>query len=151
MWLEMQQPYGRKRSIRDLSSLDERQGKLAQGATRVLVVEDERDTLMTLGILLRSEGYDVRLAHGADEVPAAMREFRPHVVLLDIGMPGRDGYEIARELKATLKDLCPLLVAVTAYGTAADRARATESGFDHHVTKPYDPADLLAILDRPRI
>ena len=150
MALELQ-PAERKRSIRDLSSLEAREGKLPHGALRVLVVEDERDTLMTLGILLRSEGYDVRLAHGGDEVPSAMREFRPHAVLLDIGMPGRDGYEIASELRASLGELCPLLVAVTAYGTAADKARAEASGFDYHVTKPYDPAELFRILDRPRI
>jgi CheY-like chemotaxis protein len=112
------------------------------------VVEDERDTLMTLGILLRSEGYDVRLAHGGGEVPAAVREFRPHAVLLDIGMPGRDGYEVARELKATLGDACPLLVAVTAYASAADRARAQASGFQQHVAKPYDPTELLGMLSR---
>ena len=150
MGLELQSE-SRKRSIRDLSNLDPRESNLPHGAIRVLVVEDERDTLMTLGILLRSEGYDVRLAHGGDEVPAAMREFRPHAVLLDIGMPGRDGYDIARELRATLGELCPLLVAVTAYGTAADKARAEASGFDHHVTKPYDPAEIFAILDRPRL
>jgi two-component system, chemotaxis family, CheB/CheR fusion protein len=112
----------------------------------VLVVEDERDTLMTLGILLRSEGYDVRLEGGGGKVPAAVREFRPHAVLLDIGMPDRDGYDVARELRSTLGDACPLLVAVTAYGTATDKARAHESGFDHHVTKPYDPAELFELL-----
>lgn len=150
MSLQLQQD-GKKRSIRDLSSLDSRERKLPHGAIRVLVVEDERDTLMTLGILLRSEGYDVRLAHGGNEVPAAVREFRPHAVLLDIGMPDRNGYDVASELKATLGDLCPLLVAVTAYGTAADKARAQASGFDHHVTKPYDPVEILDLLDSPRI
>ena len=142
---------GRKRSLRERSSLDEREAKRPHGALRVLAVEDERDTLMTLGILLRSEGYEVRLAQGGVEVPAAVQEFRPHVILLDIGMPDRNGYDVARELRATLGEFCPLLVAVTAYGTAADKARAEASGFDHHLTKPYDPAELFALLDRPRI
>jgi CheY-like chemotaxis protein len=148
MSLELQQ--GRRRTIRDLSSLDRREPKSPRYAARVLAVEDERDTLMTLGILLRSEGYEVQLMHGGREVLAAVREFRPHVVLLDIGMPDRDGYDVARELKGALGELCPLLVAVTAYGSAADIARAMASGFDHHITKPYDPADLFAILDQPR-
>lgn len=148
MQVELQQS-GRKRSIRDVSSIDKREPKAVNLALRVLVAEDERDTLMTLGILLRSEGYEVRLAHGGMEVPAAVQEFQPHAVLLDIGMPDRDGYEVARELKATLGTLCPLLVAVTAYGTAADKARAHASGFDHHVSKPYDPAELFEILDKP--
>lgn len=150
MLLQLQEE-GRKRSLRGLSSLDEREAKLPHGALRVLAVEDERDTLMTLGILLRSEGYEVRLAQGGAEVPAAVQEFRPHVILLDIGMPDRNGYDVARELKASLGALCPRLVAVTAYGTAADKARAAASGFDHHITKPYDPAELFEVLERPRI
>ena len=150
MTLQLQQG-PRKRTIRDLASLDDRKPKTPHLTVRVLAVEDERDTLMTLGILLRSEGYEVRLLHGGRDALAAVREFRPHVVLLDIGMPDRDGYDVARELKGALGELCPLLVAVTAYGSAADIARAMASGFDHHVTKPYDPADLFAILDQPRI
>lgn len=139
------------RSMRDVSSLDTTSIPRSAASTRVLVAEDERDTLMTLGILLRSEGYEVRLAHGGTEVPGAVREFRPHVVLLDIGMPDRNGYDVARELKAMLGERCPLLVAVTAYGMAADKARAYACGFDHHVTKPYDPAEIFQILDRPGI
>jgi CheY-like chemotaxis protein len=122
-----------------------------QAGLRVLAVEDERDTLMTLGILLRSEGYEVRLAHGGKEVLAAVREFRPHAVLLDIGMPERNGYDIAIELKRELREACPLLIAVTAYGTAADKARALASGFDHHVTKPYEPEELFALLDPQKL
>ena len=150
MSMELQQG-SRRRSIRDLSGLDRREPRIPGYMVRVLAVEDERDTLMTLGILLRSEGYEVQLMHGSRGVLAAVREFRPHVVLLDIGMPERDGYAVARELKVTLGDLCPLLVRVTAYGSPADKARAAATGFDHHIAKPYDPADLFAVLDQPRI
>jgi CheY-like chemotaxis protein len=136
------------RAMRDVSSLDTTGMRAYSGSVRVLVVEDERDTLMTLGILLRSEGYEVRLAHGGGEVPAAVHEFKPHAVLLDIGMPGRDGYEVARDLRGALGDACPLLVAVTAYGSAADKARARAIGFDHHIAKPYDPLELLGVLNR---
>lgn len=150
MSLELQEG-NRRRAIRDLSGIDRRGPNTPHYTVRVLAVEDERDTLMTLGILLRSEGYEVQLVHGSREVLAAVREFRPHVVLLDIGMPERDGYSVASELKVTLGTLCPLLVAVTAYGSPADKARAMASGFDHHIAKPYDPADLFAVLDQPRI
>src|SRR5690349_20203990 len=120
------------------------------GAIGVLIVEDEGDTLMTLGILLRSEGYDVRLEPGGAQAAAAVGAFRPHAVLLDIGMPDRDGYDVARELTATLGVSRPILIAVTAYGTAADKARAALSGFDHHVTKPYDPDRLFRLLETLR-
>jgi two-component system CheB/CheR fusion protein len=130
------------------SNLPDGERPACEGSIRVLIAEDERDTLMTLGILLRSEGFDVRLASGGAEVPAAVREFRPHAVLLDIGMPDRNGYEVAAELRASYAAGCPLLVAVTAYATAADRARAATSGFHHHIAKPYDPVELLELLGK---
>ena len=148
--MELQQER-KGRSFRYLSSRDQRRKTVPDGAIRVLIVEDERDTLMTLGILVRSEGYDVRLELGSAQVAAAVCDFRPHAVLLDIGMPGRDGYEVARELLATFGASCPVLIAVTAYGTAADKARAALSGFDHHVTKPYAPDELFRLLDGLRI
>lgn len=113
---------------------------------RVLIAEDERDTLMTLGILLRSEGFEVHLVAAAAEVGDQVEQFQPHAVLLDIGMPQRDGYEVAHELRSKYGDSCPTLIAVTAYTSAADKVRAHKSGFHHHVGKPYDPLRLLALL-----
>jgi len=133
------------------SGIQDRTLSLSLDAARVLIAEDERDTLMTLGILVRSEGYEVQLVHGGASVADAVREFRPHIVLLDIGMPDRDGYAVARELKGVFGKECPLLIAVTAYANAADKARARESGFDHHVAKPYDPVELLELLSRAKI
>lgn len=114
--------------------------------TRVVVADDERDTLLTIGILLRSEGFEVATVQKPAEVAAAVKELHPHAVILDIGMPGPNGYDVARQLRAELGRACPTLVAVTAHASEADKARAQESGFHYHIAKPYDPAQLLALL-----
>ena len=116
------------------------------GNLRVLIADDNRDTALTLGILLRSEGIEVRLALGGAEVVTAVREFSPHAVLLDLVMPDRNGLEVARDLKASFADRCPVLIAIT--GKRADKARkvAEHSGFRHVVLKPYDPDALLRLI-----
>jgi CheY-like chemotaxis protein len=113
---------------------------------RVVIADDERDTVMTLGILLRSEGFAVRMTTSAVEVPQVVREFCPDFVLLDIGMPERSGYDLAQELRATYGEACPFLIAVTAYWTRADKALAKERGFHHHLGKPYNPVGLIHLL-----
>lgn len=113
---------------------------------RVLIADDERDTVLTLAILLRSEGFEVQFTTRGAEVPDAVRKFKPDLVLLDVGMPDRTGYELAGELRATYGDACPTLVAVTAYRLPRDKAQATASGFHHHVGKPYNPAALIHLL-----
>ena len=75
-----------------------------------------------------------------------VNDFKPHAVLLDIGMPGKDGYQVAAELRSTYGGECPTLIALTAYAAPADKARAAASGFHHHIEKPYDPVRLLAVL-----
>lgn len=111
---------------------------------RVLVVDDDRDTVQTLGILLRSEGIDVRMLQEAEQVLRATELFKPHAVLLDIGMPGRNGFEVAEDLRKKFGREHPKLAAVTGSRTIADKCRARVSGFDHFCVKPYDPAALLA-------
>ena len=113
---------------------------------RVLVVDDERDTVMTLGILLRSEGIDVRLATGGMQVPRAVAEFKPDAVLLDLGMPDHSGLDVAQELAQCYGRRCPVLIAVTGRNTEADRQRTATSGFRHHIAKPYDPETLLKLV-----
>ncbi|HEV3011460.1 MAG TPA: response regulator [Burkholderiales bacterium] len=113
---------------------------------RVLVVDDERDTIMTLGILLRSEGIDVRLASGGMQVPNAVAQFRPDAVLLDLAMPDHSGLEVAQELTQCYGQRCPVLIAVTGRSTEVDRQRSASSGFRHHVAKPYDPDALLKLV-----
>lgn len=114
---------------------------------RVLVAEDNRDTMLTLGILLRSEGYEVQLAENGERALAEAREFRPDVVLLDLGLPDRSGFDVASELSRRYGQDCPVLVAVTARTTAEDRQLAEISGFHHFFSKPYDPQALLLLLD----
>jgi len=114
---------------------------------RVLVAEDNRDTMLTLGILLRSEGYDVHLVENGEQALAEAGEFRPEVVLLDLGLPDRSGFDVASELWRRFGHNCPVLVAITGRTSAEDRQRAESSGFHHFFSKPYDPQALLLLLD----
>ena len=121
---------------------------MANAATplRALIVDDQRDMLMTLGILLRSEGLTVRLGERGAEVAAAVESFRPDVVLLDIEMPDRSGLEVAMELSQRFGERCPVLIAVTGHNTEAARRLISKSGFHHHVPKPYDFDALLRLV-----
>ena len=121
---------------------------MANAATplRALIVDDQRDMLMTLGILLRSEGLTVRLGERGAEVAAAVESFRPDVVLLDIEMPDRNGLEVAMELTQRFGERCPVLIAVTGHNSDAARRLITKSGFHHHVPKPYDFDALLRLV-----
>ena len=113
---------------------------------RALIVDDQRDMLMTLGILLRSEGMTVRLGEKGVEVAAAVESFHPDVVLLDIEMPDRNGLEVAMELTQRFGERCPVLIAVTGHNTDAARRLIAKSGFHHHVPKPYDFDALLRLV-----
>jgi CheY-like chemotaxis protein len=113
---------------------------------RVLLADDDRDGAAALGALLELEGFEVRCVHGGQEALDAAREFRPHAILLDIGMPKITGYEAARRLRQRYGDECPVLIAVTGWKQASDKILATLAGFDHHVAKPYDPNALIRLL-----
>ena len=115
---------------------------------RVLLADDDRDGAKTLCALLELEGFEVRTVHGGQEALDAAREFKPHAVLLDIGMPKISGYEAARRLRQRYGDDCPVLVAVTGWKQASDRILASLAGFDHHVAKPYDPSVLISLLSK---
>ncbi len=113
---------------------------------RVLVVDDNTDAADSLAMLLRFERHEVRTAHDGPAALEAAEAFRPEVVLLDLGLPEMDGYEVARRLRerAALKDV--FLVALTGYGQEEDRRRSRESGFDRHLVKPVDPVQVQALL-----
>ena len=115
-------------------------------ACRVLCVDDNQDAATSLAYLLGAVGYDARACFDGPSALTAAAEFRPTVCLLDISMPGMDGYELARRLRELLGR--PLLVAVTAVTGAEFERRAAEAGFDHWFTKPADPSELLASLPR---
>jgi signal transduction histidine kinase/ActR/RegA family two-component response regulator len=119
-------------------------------ARRILVADDNRDAAESLAALLALEGHDVTLAFDGAEALAAYARVRPQVCLLDIGMPHRSGNEVAAEIRAGADGARPLLVAITGWGQDADRRQALEAGFDHHLTKPVDPAQLLRLIGRER-
>ncbi len=114
-------------------------------ALRVLVVEDNKDAADSLAMLLQVWGHQVRLAYDGLSGLKAARSFRPQVVFLDIGLPGLDGYEVARRLRQEFASELRL-VAMTGYGQEDDRRRAGEAGFDAHLVKPADPALLQRLL-----
>ena len=113
---------------------------------RVLVVDDNVDTVTTLAMLVQESGHDVRTAFDGSSVLEAALDYRPNVVLLDIGLPGLNGFEVAKQLRQqpTLKNV--VLVAMTGYGQESDRKRSKEAGFDHHLVKPGDFGKVLQIL-----
>ena len=111
---------------------------------RVLIIDDNSDAANSLAALLTLRGHETRVAHSAREALDRVEAFEPEVVLLDIGLPGTDGYEIARRLRANSRFAGLRLVAVTGYGQTDDRQRALAAGFDDHLVKPAD----LATLER---
>jgi signal transduction histidine kinase/ActR/RegA family two-component response regulator len=119
---------------------------LAARALKVLVVDDNVDAAEVLAMYIGASGHEVAIEH--DPLAALQRaaQFAPDVCLLDIGLPGIDGHELARRLRALPATAQTLLVAVTGYGQAQDRAASTRAGFDHHLVKPVDMADLERIL-----
>jgi signal transduction histidine kinase/CheY-like chemotaxis protein len=113
---------------------------------RVLVVDDNRDAAASLGMVLEVLGAEVRLAHDGHEALDAFGATEPAVVLLDIGMPGMDGYEVARRLRARFPDRRPALVALTGWGQEEDRRRARDAGFEHHLVKPAELEALQSLF-----
>ena len=113
---------------------------------RILVVDDNRDAAESLATILGIMGHEVRTAHGGEAGVAAAAEFRPEVVLLDLGMPRVDGYEAARRIRAEPRGREPFLVALTGWGADDDRRRTSDAGFDRHLIKPVDPDALARLL-----
>lgn len=120
-------------------------GRLGSSPCRVLVVEDQADVRASLRALLELSGHAVVEADDGPGGLAAATADRPDVALIDIALPGFDGYTLARRLREL--DGCPVLVAITGFGQAADRRRADDAGFSAHLTKPVDPAALADVLD----
>jgi CheY-like chemotaxis protein len=116
------------------------------GCLRVLVVDDNADTAESLELLLRNAGHDVRTAHDGPTALEAALVYRPNLVLLDIGLPGLDGYEVAKRLRQQPVLLNITLVALTGYAQESDRQRAQQAGFDHHLTKPARLEQMQKIL-----
>jgi len=115
---------------------------------RILIVDDNADAADTLSLFLEHAGAEVSVARAGEEALASFPLLRPDVVLLDIGMPEMDGYEVARRIRALEGGNETVLIALTGWGQESDQRRATQAGFDHHFTKPADLAALQALLGR---
>ena len=115
--------------------------------TRVLLVDDNRDNLLTLGVLLRSEGYIVDLASSGAEGLRLAEARTPDVAVLDLVMPDQSGFDVAKALRDRHGKNCPMLVALSAHGTARTKEEAEMSGFDRFVAKPYDPQAMLQLIE----
>ncbi|HEX4928090.1 MAG TPA: PAS domain S-box protein [Burkholderiales bacterium] len=113
---------------------------------RILLVDDNQDAAQSLRLLLEADGHEVRVADDGASGLEMARAYRPEVMLLDIGLPKMDGYEIARRIRADAALQGTMLVAVTGYGQMHDRARASASGFDHHLVKPVEYRQLQELL-----
>jgi PAS domain S-box-containing protein len=114
---------------------------------RLLVVDDNRDFADTLAALFETMGHEVRTAYNGTDAVSAAVAFRPEAVFLDIGLPGRNGYEVARLLRSAPELARATLVAFTGYGQEQDRRRVREAGFDFHLVKPAEASDLARIID----
>jgi CheY-like chemotaxis protein len=117
--------------------------------TRLLIVDDQPDTVLTLSRMLEMCGFEVRTACDGRAALEIAATFRPRFVLLDLGLPIVDGYEVARRLRTEAGLQSATLIAVTAYGDEDARRRSHEAGFASHLVKPVAPSDLLALLSRP--
>ncbi len=115
-------------------------------SVRVLVVDDNRDAAETLSALLELLGHSAQVANDGPAALAAVLDFRPQVVFLDIGMPGMNGYDVARAIRDDRRFDQPLLVALTGWGGDSDRERTSAAGFDLHLTKPVDLEAIVAML-----
>ncbi|MGZ5848261.1 MAG: ATP-binding protein [Ramlibacter sp.] len=120
----------------------------AAGGLKILLVDDNVDAADTLALVLEMDGCHTRTVHDGPQALVAAREFAPDVVLLDIGLPGLNGYEVARRLRQDPRFVETVLIAITGWGAAEDRRRAQEVGFDHHLTKPIDLEALRPLLRR---
>jgi len=118
----------------------------AASSLRILIVDDNRDAADGLAILLHNDGNETRTAYDGLEALQVAEDFRPDVVLLDIGMPKADGREVARRLRREPWGARTCVIAVTGWSNETDRARSREAGFDHHLVKPLDTAELTRLL-----
>jgi PAS domain S-box-containing protein len=140
-----------QREVRDSKNTAHRQDPAGRQAAapfprRVLVVDDNADSAESIAILLQLRGHEVRTALDGRTALEIARQYRPEVILLDIGLPNVDGYEVARQLRREFSQENPLLVAVTGYGQSEDRRKSAQAGFDHHLVKPVNMDDLETVF-----
>lgn len=114
---------------------------------RVLIVDDNHDIADLCSMILEKSGHEVRTAYSGKEALDMAAEFTPNIMMLDIGMPDINGYDVAREIRACEWGKKVLLLAISGWSQEEDKRRAIEAGFDHHITKPFD----LSVLDELKL
>jgi CheY-like chemotaxis protein len=119
---------------------------VASAQKRILVVDDNKDAADSFVLILQRMGQSARAVYHSSDVFETMRSFMPHIVFLDIGLPGLDGYRISRMIRDELGYDALKIVAVTAYAQDSDRVKARQAGFDAHVAKPVDYSIIESIL-----
>jgi CheY-like chemotaxis protein len=116
---------------------------------RILVVDDSQVQAKSLGMLVEMMGHQVRIAHDGQSALQLLSEFNPDVALIDVGLPGMNGYELARRIREQPQFASIMLIAQTGWGREEDREQAREAGFDHHLPKPINHELLERILAEP--
>ncbi len=127
------------------AKMNDREQANKPAAKKILVIDDNKQAAIGLVRILERKGHQVSVAFEGNYALEELRLNRPDVVLLDIGMPGMDGYEVAKQIRKEYRD-SPLLIAVTGYGQESDKDKARQSGFDHHLTKPVRIAEIESLL-----
>lgn len=120
--------------------------KPAMRPLRIVIADDNRDAAESLAMLLRMDGHEVSVAHDGAAALNIVDAVRPHVAVLDIGMPGLNGYQVAQRIRSSLNAEPIVLVALTGWGQARDLERAKAAGFDHHLIKPAEPSQLQSLM-----
>jgi PAS domain S-box-containing protein len=137
-----------ERRIDDAQHAPASQGQLAVRTHRVLIADDNSAAATMLSMVVRMLGHDVRTAADGEQAVDIAASFRPHVVLMDLGMPKMDGYEAARQIRRQPWGRRVTLIALTGWGQMEDKQRTSDCGFDHHLVKPAEPAELEQLLAR---
>jgi CheY-like chemotaxis protein len=127
---------------------DPQQPLASPRSLRIVVADDDKDTVKTFKVILEDEGHTVRPVYSSTEVMAAVRNFEPDAIILDISMPGESGYALAKQVRTWFNTYRPLLIAISGvYVKPTDALLSQAVGFDHHVTKPCNIDELLALLE----
>jgi signal transduction histidine kinase len=118
-----------------------------QSGKRILVVDDNADAAESIAVFMRIEGHEVKTVTDAMQALGCFEDFAPQVAIIDIGLPGMNGYELAASIRANASSAAPMMIALTGYGQAEDFDRSRDAGFDHHFVKPADLKTILAAID----
>jgi DNA-binding response OmpR family regulator len=118
----------------------------AAAPRRILVVDDNRDGVASLALLLNMAGHETRTAFDGEEAVKVAEQFDPHIVLLDLGLPKLNGYDVCRRIRKQKQGMSILIVAVTGWGQDEDKMKSLDAGFDMHLVKPVEAEHLMAVL-----